>query len=107
MSTATRPNRSTVDRLLQREMSVDKSKTLRRRVFDDWTRGWRLHWTTSDYADPYVTWENGSLARSTPAEERDRLRDDCLDEVVQVLTAAGYAIARETGCVRILGRVPA
>lgn len=97
-------NRSTVDRLLQREVSVAKSKTLKRRVFDDWTRGWKLHWTNSDYAHPYVTWENGSVQRSATPDERATMRDACLDEVVVVLKAQGYKTKREPGCVLILGR---
>jgi hypothetical protein len=101
---STLPSRSTVDRLLQREVTVPKSKTLKRRVFDDWTRGWKLHWTTSDYANPYVTWENGSVHRSATTEERDSLRDACLTVVEQVLKGAGYKTKRETGCVLILGR---
>ena len=87
-------------------MSVPKSTTLRRKVFDDWTRGWKLHWTSSDYSDPYITWENGSLMRGTPADERARLRDACLDEAMTVLADAGYLTARVTGCVRILGKRP-
>jgi len=100
-------NRSTVGRLLQREVSVEKSRTLKRRVFDDWTRGWKLHWTSSPYAHPYVEWVNGSTigARSTQDDERERLRDECLTEVENVLTRHGYATKREPGCVLILRKV--
>lgn len=104
MSTNRHPVRSTVDRLLQRRVSVPKSKTLKRRVFDDTTRGWRLHWTTSDYAHPYVTWENGTTHRSATLTQRETLREECLTEVEQVLVEYGYRTKRETGCVLILGR---
>lgn len=98
--------RGTVLRLLQREVACPQSQTFKRRVFDDWSRGWRLEWTNSPYADVVVRWENGSLShlRSTPAEERDRLRAECLDDVERVLTAHGYDIVRESACIRILRR---
>jgi hypothetical protein len=107
MSTPTRtdlPSRSTVDRLLQRDVSVPKSKTLKRRVFDDETRGWRLNWTNSDYANPYVNWTNGTINRSATTEEREAKRNECLTEVENVLNAKGYKTKREPGCVLILGK---
>lgn len=101
------PSRSTVLRLLEREMPTSRSTTDKSyKIVPRVTRGWVLTWTTSDYAHPYVGWVNGNDAhlRSTTSEERDRLRDEALTAATKVLTENGYKIKRETGCLLLLGR---
>lgn len=97
-------SRATVLRLLRTQVETPQSKTFKRRIFDDWSRGWTLEWTNSHLRDVTVRWENGSLPslRSTPVEERDRLRAECLDQVATALTAHGYDIVRRSESILIL-----
>ena len=84
-----------------------ESKTLKRRVFDDWTTGWKVHWTNSMYSETFVTWENGSTPsdRSRIAAERDRMKTAALDEIQKALVDLGYVVKRETGSILVLRRM--
>jgi hypothetical protein len=97
--------RSTLVRHLRQHVDgVAESKTLKRRVFDDRTEGWKVHWTNSMYADTYVTWENGTQRRSRTEAERTTLRDAALTEIAATLVALGYQVTREPGCLLVLRR---
>lgn len=101
-------NRASLLRHLRKHVTATpESKTLSRRVFDDWTTGWKLHWTNSRYAETYVTWENGSRIsdRSRPESERDRMRAAAFNEIGQHLAALGYVIKTEPGCILVLRRM--
>ncbi|KQP62980.1 hypothetical protein [Nocardioides sp. Leaf285] len=102
--------RSTLVRHLRAHVSGTKeSTTLRRRVFDDTTEGWKVNWTNSAYAETYVEWKNGTLAaqRSRPVSERTALRDAALDEIEAALKGLGYVTKRETNVVLVLRRMGA
>ena len=96
-----------VRHLRQHVTNTPESKTLKRRGFDDWTMGWKVHWTNSMHAETYVSWENGSTPsdRSRTNAERSPIRDAALDEIETALKGLGYAIKRETGCVLVLRRI--
>lgn len=101
-------SRGAVLRLLRAEVFTAQSKKTKG-LFEDISRGWALRWTADTTtaetnAKPYVVWENGNALhlRTTPMEVRDRLREECLTEVADALTAGGYRIEREPGRVVIL-----
>lgn len=106
-------SRGAVLRLLRAEVFTAQSKKTKG-LFEDISRGWALRWTadttTADTtiadtgAKPYVVWESGNALhlRATPTEVRDRLREECLTEVADALTAGGYQIEREPDRVVIL-----
>lgn len=100
--------RSTLIRHLRKHLvETPESTTLKRRVFDDWTTGWKVHWTNSHYFDTYVSWENGSTPsdRNRPDDERTKMRDAALTEIEKTLRGLGYVTKREPGCVLVLRRM--
>lgn len=100
--------RSTLQRHLRKHVvTAPESKTLKRRIFDDWTTGWKIHWTNSRYAEVYITWENGSTIgdRARPTDKRETMRTAALDEIETALRDLGYVTKRESACILVLRRM--
>lgn len=100
-------NRSTLLRHLRSDVHSRESKTLRRKIFDEETEGWRLEWTDNPHSETRVVWVNGNTVsdRGRNEKQREMLRVVTIDEVEQALLRRGYIIKKETGCVLVLRRI--
>lgn len=100
-------NRSTLTRHLRTHVTgTPESKTIKRRVYDDWTTGWKVEWTDSRDFETRVRWVRGPVeGRYRSVADRNAMRDAALDEIEAALEGLGYVTKRGSGCLLVLRRM--